>query len=138
MIGFLPLIVAIVISSIDICFVFLNSIISAVKNKNASDLLGNNGVLSPTAYAFQLAWGPVITICLNFVENTLKWSLNRKKYNLFGTINAALSTIFILVVIYTMLWVNDGAGMTFICKSFLVLIKVKDTPDMLKQKIYSD
>ena len=137
MIGFTPLIVAIVISAVDIVFVFLDNIISAVKSKNATVLIGDKGVLSGTAFAFQLTWGVVITICLNFVENTLKWSLNRKKYNLFGTLNAAISTIFIMVIAYTMLWANDGAGMTFICKSFLVLVGIKDTPDMIKAKIYS-
>ena len=137
MIGFTPLIVAIVISGVDISFVFLDNIISAVKSKNASVLIGEKGVLSPTAYAFQLSWGVVITICLNFIENTLKWSLNRKKYNLFGTLNAAISTVFVMAIAYTMLWANDGAGITFICKSFLVYLKIKDTPDMLKAKIYS-
>ena len=140
MVGVFPLIVAIFVAGIELLVAFIDIIVSAADGADAgsASLQETKGVLSPSVLQFHMTWGLVLTATLSFVENSMKWLLNRKKCNLFGSLNAVVCTLFVLVCLYTWLWANDAAGITFICKYFLVSVSVRVSPEQIRLKAYSD
>ncbi|CAL6005485.1 Conserved_hypothetical protein [Hexamita inflata] len=140
MVGIFPLIVAFVCVGIELLVAFLDIIINAAKgdNSEAESITKSKGVLSSSVLQFHLTWGLVLTATLSFIENSLRWLLNRKSINVFGTLNAIFCTGFVLVALYTWMWANDAAGITFICKYFLLSVNVRISPEQIKVKAYND
>lgn len=63
--------------------------------------------------------------------------MNRRNCNVFGSLNGLFCGLFILIAIYTWMWADDAAGMTFICKYFLLSISVRVSPDLIREKAYN-
>lgn len=129
-----PIIVALSIIGLEIFVAFLDLILMAVNKDNE---VGNyftysKGVLSASVIQFHLTWGLILTLALQFVENSLKWILNRKACNLFGSLSGVFCGLFIAFCIYSWLWANDAAGITFICKYFLLSAGIRTSPDVIQ------
>ena len=74
----------------------------------------------------------MLTATLSFIENSLRWLLNRKPCNFFGSTNTVVCTLFLLVAIYTWMWASDAAGITFVCKYFLLSVNVRMSPEQIQ------
>ena len=77
----------------------------------------------------------MFSAALSFIENSLRWLLNRKICNPFGIINAIISSLFIIACIYKWLWANDAAGIAFICL-FFTNFNRHISPEQLRPIIY--
>lgn len=140
MVGVFPLIVAFVVIGIELLVAFIDIIVNATKGSqdDTQSLSATKGVLSASVLQFHMTWGLVLTATLSFIENSKRWMLNRKMCNLFGSLNAVVCTLFVLVCLYTWLWANDAAGITFICKYFLLSVNVRVSPEQIRLKAYND
>lgn len=131
----IPFVVTIVVSTIDILAAFIDLI---VKNSTTVAVLSESkGVLSASVIQFHMTWGIMLSITLSFVENSLRWTLNRRGCSVFGVLNAIVCALFMLCCIYTWLWANDAAGMVFICKYLLQSVNVRKSPEQIRQISYT-
>jgi len=141
-VGAWPLIIAIVLAGVEIAISFLDIIMqSAGASKGSSDSLQqllSKGLLSPLVINWHMTWCIPFSFTLSFIENTLRWSLNRRKCNLFGSINALVATVFLLAVLYNWMWANNGELMLQFCKYFLIPFGLKMGQEQLREYIYTD
>ena len=131
----IPFVVTVIVSAIDILAAFIDLII---KNSTTVAVLSESkGVLSASVIQFHMTWGIMLSITLSFVENSLKWTLNRRGCSAFAFFNGLVCFLFVLCCIYTWLWANDAAGMVFICKYFLQSVNVRKSPEQIREISYT-
>lgn len=131
----IPFVVTVIVSAIDILAAFIDLII---KNSTTVAVLSESkGVLSASVIQFHMTWGIMLSITLSFVENSLRWTLNRRGCSAFAVFNGIICFLFMVCCIYTWLWANDAAGMTFICKYLLQSVNVRKSPEQIRQISYT-
>jgi len=140
MVGPWPLIISALICAVELCVAFLDLILAVIANAKSSSVsnLISTGMLSPLVINWHITWGIPFAFTLSFIENTLRWSLNRRKCNLFGSLNGVVVTIFLLASLYTWLWANDYHVMSLICKWFLIPFNIRIAPEEMAAIAYTD
>lgn len=139
-VGLAPLIVAAIITGIEFCAAFLDIILqstSGTKDSASLNTFLTRGLLSATAINFNMTWCIPCNLALSFIENSFKWQLNRKKCNLFGSLNLIVAADFLIAVIFTWLWANNAALMTDVVKYLLIPFGLKYSAQQLKTMIYT-
>ncbi|KAH0574501.1 Transmembrane domain-containing protein [Spironucleus salmonicida] len=127
-VGFVPFITILVLAVIEVFITFA----AVIANKNFTMILPPSGIY------FHMTWGVIFSLTVAFVENSLKWLLNRKYINLFGTISQSICAIFLICCIYNWLWINNATGIVFISKNFLSAANIRVSPEQLKRYMYTD
>lgn len=141
-VGAWPLIIAIVLAGLELAIAFLDIILQASSSGGAeSEALSrllSRGLLSPIVINWHMTWCIPFSFTLSFVENTLRWTLNRRKCNFFGSINALVAAVFLIAILYSWLWANNGELMLQFCKYFLIPFGLKMGQEQLREYIYTD